>query len=355
MQDTGQDQVTVVEQEPGHKRESGLVRMKRAVAAYLERTPPTKTIEIASVGESGSAGKTTTVVTWAAMLAQCGFEVEIVDLDGQGNASKHLGIGVSPYPEDKLLDIRANYPAPLVIGDALLRREALFPGEDNPRVITLNDIRRCAHNEHSIPGYGVRSDDPDAIEWLKRVHVYPNGPSYVSGKEIDFYKDEAELARNPVGGLVLGRQMETVTTAPHFRFYDLHGTKSIAMISALIRLKRVFNCVQLDDKTTGNDLDHLKQITLGDVREYNPDIELMMILACRVKPESQRGNHGRQMLARLRQRHGDLVPDVEIREAVTVQEAYTNREPLPMWVADSLVADDYRHSVAWAFERGVFS
>lgn len=348
QQETGQAPVLGQEREPGQER------LSRAVAAYLKHSPPTSTCEIGSAGESGSAGKTATLVTYAALLAQIGFEVEIVDVDGQGNASKHLGIGVSPYPEDKLLDPRGSYPAPLVLGDALLRRKALFPGDEAPREITINDIRRCAYNEYSIPGYGVISSDPTTVSWLKRIHVYPNGPSFVSGEEVPFYQDEAELSKDPFAGLVLARQMDKVTTTPHFRFYDLHGTKSISMMSALVRVKRVFNCVQLDDKTTGVDLDHLKT-TIATVQEYNPLLRLVMILACRVKSERQRGNHGHEMLARLRTRHGDLVPDVEIREAVTVNEAYTNREPLPMWVPDSLVTDDYRHALAWSFEHGVFS
>ncbi|WP_084506176.1 ParA family protein [Amycolatopsis sp. ATCC 39116] len=336
------------------RHESGLERLNRAVTAYLEQSAPTTTHELGSVGEAGSAGKTTTLVTFAALLAQLGFEVEIVDLDGQGNASKHLGIGSSPYEEDRLVEPGGAYPVPLMLGDALLRRKAKFPGEDAPREITLDDIRRCAYNEHGIPGYGVINDDPDTIAWLKRIHVYPNGPSYVTGEKIDFYQDEAELSKDPFAGMVLSRLMNKVTTRPHFRLYDLHGTKSLSMMSALVRMKRVFNCVQLDDKTTGPDLDHLKT-TIEEVREYNPDLQLAMILPCRVKAERQRGNHGREMLKRLHARHGSLVADVEIREAVTVNEAYTNREPLPLWVPKDPVTDDYRRALAWAFEHGVFS
>lgn len=329
-------------------------RLARSVQAYVDASPPTATCEIGSAGEAGSAGKTTTVVTFAALLAQLGFDVEIVDLDGQGNASKHLGIGVSRYPDDKLLDPRGAYPAPLVLGDALLRRKAQFPGEDTAREITLNDIRRCAYNEHGVPGYGVASDDPDVIAWLKRIHLYPNGPSFLTGDMVDFYQDEAELSKDPFAGMVLGRQMDRVTTAPHFRLYDLHGTKSISMMSALVRVSRVFNCVQLDDKTTGPDLDYLKG-TIDTVKEHNPDLRLMMILPCRVKAKPQRGNHGNNMLDRLRQRHGPLIPDAEIREAVTVPEAYAGREPLPLWVPKDPVTDDYRHALAWCFETGAFS
>ena len=332
--------------------QTGQERLDRALAAYLDRTEFTATLEIASAGEAGSAGKTTSAVTFVSMLAQMGFDVELMDLDGQGNASKHLGIGVSPYPDDKLLDPAGDYPPPLVLGDALLERKALFPGDSEERVITLNDIRRCAYNESGIPGYGVITDDEDAIEWLKRIHVYPNGPSYISGAQRDFYQDEADLSSDPFAGMVLSGKMDDVNTAPHFRIYDLHGTKSISMMSALVRVQRVFNCVLLDDKTTGVDLDHLKQ-TIAGMTKLNKKLALAMILPCRVKAASQRGLHGREMLARLRERHGPLVADVEIREAVTVSEAYAAREPLPLWVSRDPVMDDYREALAWALDSGM--
>ncbi|SEP53700.1 MULTISPECIES: ParA family protein [Amycolatopsis] len=343
-------------------------RLSQAVARYIEETPLTAPVEFGTVGEAGSAGKTTALVTYAALLAQLGFEVEVVDLDGQGNASKHFGIGVSDGLDDgdkgdgllvlgKEYSPGVKYPAPLVLGDALLRRKAQFPGEDEPRAITLDDIRRCAYNESGIPGYGVvvPSSDANTIAWLKRIHIYPNGPSYVTGEKIDFYRDEAELAASdPLAGMLLSRRMDKVQSAPHFRGYDLHGTKSMSMMSALVRLKRAINCVLLDDKTTGVDLTHLKE-TITSIQEYNPDLRLSMILPCRVKASSQRGKFGQEMLDRLRKRHGEIVPDVEIREAVTVSEAYNGREPLPMWVPRDPVTDDFRNSLAWAFENGVFA
>lgn len=346
--------------------ETGKDRARKAAESYIANTAPKTTVEIASAGEAGSAGKTTTLVTFAAMLAQLGFVVDIVDLDGQGNASKHLGIGVATYEDDKLLDLSQGHPAPLVVGDALLTRSAQLPDKGQPdkivtRAVTLNDVRRSAYNELGIPGYGVISTDPETIDWLNRIHVYPNGLSYIAGHEIDFYTDQATLQGNPLGAMVLSNQVKHLDEqlavtgdVPHFRFYDLHGTKSQSMMSALIRVTRVFNCVGLDDKTTGPDLTHL-MATIDEVKGINEGIRLSMILPCRVKAEKQRGRHGATMLARLRDRHGTLVPDVEIREAVTVPEAYTNREPLPMWVPKDPVTDDYWNSLAWAFENGVFN
>ena len=43
---------------------------------------------IAVANAAGSAGKTTTVVTLAALLAEAGQRVVVVDLDGQANATR---------------------------------------------------------------------------------------------------------------------------------------------------------------------------------------------------------------------------------------------------------------------------
>lgn len=346
--------------------ETGRERARKAIDFYLANNPPEETVELSTAGEAGSAGKTTTLVTFAAMLAERGFHVDIVDLDGQGNASKHLGIGVAKYADDKLLDLSTGYPAPLVIGDALLARPAQLPDKEHPdkivtRAVELSDIRRSAFNVHRIPGYGVICDDPGTIEWLQRIHIYPNGSSYATGQEIDAYTDEAILGANPLSAMELSNKVRALDKhlaatgeVPHFRFYDLHGTKSKSMMSVLIRVTRVFNCVGLDDKTTGVDLSNLIA-TIDEVRAHNQRIKLAMILACRVKGEIARGKHGAAMLTRLRERHGNLVPNVEIREAVTVPESYTNREPLPMWVPKDGVTDDYWNALAWGFENGVFS
>jgi cellulose biosynthesis protein BcsQ len=343
---------------------SAAERLHLAVTTYLESHPINQTIEFGTVGEAGSAGKTTIMATWGALLAMLGFTVELVDLDGQGNLSKHFGIGVTVEGDgdegDGLLELGKDYgsgayPAPLTLGDALTGRKAQFPGEPGPRLITLDDIRRCAYNELGIPGYGVRvpSGDETTIEWLKRIHIYPNGPSYITGEMIPFYVDEAEMqAKNPMAGMVLKTKMDKVATTPHFRGYDIHGTKSMSMMSALIKMKRAINAVVLDDKTTGPDLDYLIR-TIDEMKEYNEDLKLAMILVGIV--DGQMGNFGRKMLDRLRTRHRPIVPDVEIRKAVTVREAYYAREPLPLWVPNAPVTNDFRLALAWAFENGVFT
>jgi cellulose biosynthesis protein BcsQ len=323
-----------------------------------------QTISLTSIGEAGSAGKTTAIVTFAACLAEAGATVEVMDLDGQANASVHFGIGTSERndPEDNLLDPRReDIRPPLVVGDVLTRRLYQFPGEDSPRAVTFNDIRRSAFNADGIPGLGVIVDpsNPDyefVKDWLNRIQIYPNGNSYIDGNKHTFYDDLEEIrAKDPAGALRLQQAVNKINTTPHFRLKDLHGTKSLIMASEMLVADRLLNCVGPDDKTTGKDLDNLLY-TIQEMQEHvNDKLWLAIVLMCRLKAGNQKGRIGNKMLNRLKERHGPIVADTAVRDVVTVSEAYYNREPLPMWVPDDDVTNDFRRALIWAFAQGVFS
>jgi cellulose biosynthesis protein BcsQ len=355
---------------PGEVPEkSGRDLAQEVMQAYLGRHSfADGPVEIAAVGEASTAAKTTTAATWAAMLAMLGFTVDLIDLDGQGDAGVAYGIGVSQRPDDNLLDVRAGFQPPLVVADALLSREATLPDPADPeqnvrRKVRLSDVRRSVLNQYGVPGFGVITNEEtgkETLEWLSRIFIYPSGSSYVMGSATDPYEDQVLIQQNPFGVTLLGMQVAQLDAdlavagqGPHFRIYDTHGTKGWSMMAALLRVQSAFTCCVPDDKTTAVHLDELIG-TVAQVKAGNPGLNLTAIVPCKVKSGIQRGKHGQAMLDRLRERHGALVYPGEIREKVTVSEAYTNREPLPMWVPGDAATDDYWRALAWAFDRGVF-
>jgi cellulose biosynthesis protein BcsQ len=355
---------------PGEVPEkSGRELAQEAMQAYLGRHSfADGPVEIAAVGEASTAAKTTTAATWAAMLAMLGFTVDLIDLDGQGDAGVAYGIGVSQRSDDRLLDVQAGFQPPFVVADALLGRHATFPDQADPeqndlRKVQLSDVRRSALNQYGVPGFGVitnEATDKETLEWLSRIFIYPSGSSYVTGRATDPYEDQILIQQNPYGVSLLGMQIAQLDAdlaaagqSPHMRIYDTHGTKGWSMMAALLRVQSAFTCCVPDDKTTAVHLDALIG-TVAQVKAGNPRLNLTAIVPCKVKSGKSRGTHGQEMLNRVRERHGTLVYPGEIRETVKVSEAYTNREPLPMWVPEDAATDDYWRALAWAFDRGVF-
>lgn len=51
---------------------------------------------LAIANAAGSAGKTTTAVTLATLIAQSGFTCDLIDFDPQGNATHWTGVTVTP-------------------------------------------------------------------------------------------------------------------------------------------------------------------------------------------------------------------------------------------------------------------
>lgn len=344
-----------------------LTALADRILADYDGTP----VDVGAIGEFGSVGKTTLIVVLAYLLAELGFEVEIFDLDGQGNASMHCGFGVKDFADDNLLALSYNEDGTvdldnglepfLTVGDALTSRKVHVPGEPrgSSREVTLDDVRRCVYNESGTPGYGVIVDPrtpniEKVIATLRRIHIYPNGDSYATGRKVTFYDDASELARDPFGVTVLGDQVRALRSRPHVRLHDLHGTKSLIMVSALAVFTRAITAVVTDDKTTGKDLQSLLD-TVDSMKKRNPSLDFRMIMLNRLESKIKRGTFGQGILDRLEARYGSIVPSVGVRDAVVVKGAYYNREPLPMWVPDDAVTEDYRWIMLWMLERGIFS
>lgn len=307
------------------------------------------TIQVAAVGQAGSAGKTTAVVSLACALAARGYTVEIGDMDGQGNASVALGITEPQY----------------VVSDVLAKR-VLTENDGTTRPITLNDIRVPVLDEWYYQylienpldkdqspakrGCGVTLDprlrsSKVAAEWLRRIQIYPAGGAN-AGQQ--WYDDLQKLSTEPFAGSNLKRYIGACTSQPHFRLWDSHGTKTIATTEVLYAVDFVFTSVTPDDKTMGRDLDHYFE-TVEELKVHNPTLKNLGFLIDRV---GRKGQHDRMQIDKVRRRYPEHAGP-EIREATAVREAYTEREPLRLYVPTHAVTKDYDTGLDWLHSRGL--
>jgi chromosome partitioning protein len=70
----------------------------------------------------------------------------------------------------------------------------------------------------------------------------------------------------------------------------------------------------------------------------NPHVEVLGIVACRVAPSV----HGREVIARLRERFGDVVLQASVRDSIQIAEAPGLQLPITSYAPSSPVAGDYR-------------
>jgi len=80
---------------------SSAITDNRTSTANCASDPAMSTVAIAM--KKGGVGKTTTPVTLAAIAAQRGLDVGLVDLDSQGTATSSVGIELSDNAADVLL------------------------------------------------------------------------------------------------------------------------------------------------------------------------------------------------------------------------------------------------------------
>ena len=73
-------------------------------------------------------------------------------------------------------------------------------------------------------------------------------------------------------------------------------------------------------------------------QHVNPHVGLLGIVACRVTPSL----HAREVIARLRDRFGDVVLQESVRDSIQIAEAPGLRLPITTYAPTSPVAGDYR-------------
>jgi len=246
---------------------------------------------IAVANMAGSAGKTTTVVTMAALLAEEGLRVVVLDLDAQANATFSLGIDDA---EDRQL---------ATIGDVLLRR------------VDLAD----ALVQTSVAG-------------LRMVSAHGN----LNGAAM-------ELGRVVAGEQRLRQALAKTSLDADVVLLDCPGALNIYTMAALVAADVVVAVSQPTTKELAG-LPVLEQ-TIEEFKDaYNPDLRLAAVVPC-IVPSASAGRIYSDGVDLLRETYGELVTH-SVRRAARVAEAYDAQSPLPLFAPTHDVTEDYRHVVA---------
>ena len=252
-----------------------------------------KVITVANA--AGSAGKTTTVVSLAAHLAERGRRVVVVDLDGQANSTRWLGLD----PEE--IDVTS---ASVMLRDASLEQ---------------------ALAETNTPGVRL-------VPATEGVHADAIRLQQVTGRELRL---ASALRKLEDADVVL---------------IDCPGTIGLMTVAALVASDAVVTVTQ----PTSKELEGIGALegTIAEVAEdFDKDLELGAIVPCIVPPASSGALYA-DAIAQLREAYGDLVTP-NVRRSVKAAGAYSHREPLPVFAPREGVTRDYAAVLDALVERGV--
>lgn len=238
---------------------------------------------LAITNQKGGSGKTTTAVNLAAALGEKGRRVLVVDLDPQASATtwlrvKNVGKGVF----------------------------SIFVENEN-----IVDI--------------IYSTDFTGID------VIPSS-TWLAGVE-------RALAGEIGAETILRRNLECLPADRwDYVLMDCPPALGLLTVNALAAAREVLIPVEAHVMALGG-LAQLLQTVKVVKERLNPGLEISGILACRV---DARTRHAQEVVEQLRDRFGDLVYNVVIRENVRLAEAPSFGQPITLYDPRSHGAEDYR-------------
>lgn len=242
---------------------------------------------------AGSAGKTTTVVSLAAILAQRGRRVLVIDGDPQATATEWLGVD---------------------------------PGEPRP------DIGAVLLNRSSLADATLTTESG--------VHLVPASPG-LDGDLIELGKvlgPEQRLRK-----VLAGVDADVV-------LIDCPGAISPFTIYALVAAGAVVTVTQPTMKEL-NGLPKLEAL-IDDVRgAYNDHLTLSAIVPC-IVPAANGGKVYADAMAQLQEVYSDLVTP-PIRRSARIPEAHSQSLPLPLHAPADRATADYVAVADWLAARVV--
>jgi chromosome partitioning protein len=249
---------------------------------------------VALANQKGGVGKTTTVISLGACLAERGRRVLLVDMDPQGGCS--IGLGLEPSGLE------------LSIYNALLDRDC--------------DVDEIVHK--------TNVDD---------LHLIPSN--------IDLAAAELLLVTEVAREQSLARVLGPLTSSYDFVLIDCPPSLGLLTINGLTAAHGVI--IPLECEYYALRGMALLVDSIGRVRErLNPELEVDGIL-----PTMYDGRtlHGREVLGRVREAFGAQVFDTVIRKTIRFAEAPVAGEPIGTYAPTSPGAEAYRHLAEEVLQR----
>ena len=238
---------------------------------------------IAVTNQKGGVGKTTTAVNLAACLAEAQFDVLLLDMDPQANAS--AGLGVRP-------------------ADSRLTSYGVLGGAAGVRESTV----------------------PTAIEHLSLLPASPD----LAGAVVEL----AGAARNEY---VLEYALTGHVDGHDFVFIDCPPSLGVLTINALVAAREVLIPVQSEYYA----LEGLAQLldTIALVQEHlNPDLDILGVV---VTMYDGRTRLGREVAGEVREHLGQYVFDTVVPRNVRLSEAPSHGLPISRYDANCAGSDAY--------------
>lgn len=238
----------------------------------------------AIVNDSGSAGKTTSAVTLAALLAERRVNTLLVDNDPQGNATLFAGAEAVPGK---------------TMAEVLLEER------------TLEEVIVPSAVEHLSVAPAMRS---------------------LNGAVVALTRDFGGEQRIRVALQGLGERFEAV-------IIDCPGSASVLTVAGLVAADTVLAVAQPTLKELEG-LPALEETITKVASLYNPGLKLSAVIPCIVPPPSAGALYA-DGLAQIRELYGDLVTP-PVRRSVRVPEAYSRRLPLTVYAPLEQASYDYQ-------------
>jgi chromosome partitioning protein len=279
------------------------------------------------VNGAGSAGKTTTAVALATLLASRGATVRLIDCDPQGTASHCTG-----YPVSVLADGQPTVAEVLA------------------ETATLKDVEVPARVPVEIDSDGMPIFDEDSV--IPNLTVVP-----ALRQTLDEFVPRLPVIRR---GVVRLRRAIAEADDVDVTILDTPGNSNALTTSAMLATAAfedsansgVITCTFPGPKEVeGINVLRNELVSIND--EYNTDIELRGIVICKAVTSASQGRLYVEYADDVKSAFGDLVGPV-IRDGVSVPEAYSFYTPVPLFSRAKSITQDYSDVLDHFIKIGLF-